>query len=135
MIEHPKVHLFKQLTSHLNFLQPKSSVTVFMNDFESIIRSRHGLVLQSNFSLKSDHFPGCHKEWIPYVGTPLYTIISLFLFISCSEGAPNYRKVDGVPIFGVGIPTETGLQYVLSDLKKSFNKVLLLFVCTKFNIT
>jgi hypothetical protein len=36
--------------------------------------------------LKSDHFPGCHKSYLPK-----------------TEGAPNFRKVEGIPVFGLGI--------------------------------
>ena len=32
------------------------------------------------------------------------------------DGAPNFRKIDGLPVYGVAIPTVLGLRNVLSQL-------------------
>ena len=50
--------------------------------------------------LKSDHFPGCQNMKL----TPLI------------EGAPNFRQIPGLPVYGVAIPTITGLRRVLERL-------------------
>lgn len=32
------------------------------------------------------------------------------------DGAPNFRQVDGLPVYGVAIPTVRGLRNVLDEL-------------------
>lgn len=64
---------------------------------EYVINSRGGSVLGKKTILKSDHFPGCqNKRLRPQV-----------------EGAPNYRQVGSLPVFGVAIPTIDGIRRVL----------------------
>eukprot|EP00271_Cylindrocystis_brebissonii_P022366 TRINITY_DN8584_c2_g1_i1.p1 TRINITY_DN8584_c2_g1~~TRINITY_DN8584_c2_g1_i1.p1 ORF type:complete len:1580 (+),score=309.80 TRINITY_DN8584_c2_g1_i1:485-5224(+) len=64
---------------------------------EDVIISRAGSVLGKKTVIKSDHFPGCqNKRLLPHV-----------------EGAPNYRQVDNLPVFGVAIPTVEGIRNVL----------------------
>uniref|UniRef100_A0A6B2KYI3 Tyrosine specific protein phosphatases domain-containing protein n=1 Tax=Arcella intermedia TaxID=1963864 RepID=A0A6B2KYI3_9EUKA len=80
-------------------LQSSATIPTVLHDEEpgTVVKMRDGPVLQSSHILKSDHFPGCHKDWLPYF-----------------SGAPNFRQVSGFPIFGVGIPTRTGLENVFS---------------------
>eukprot|EP00897_Mesotaenium_endlicherianum_P000190 jgi/Mesen1/10171/ME000076S09681 len=64
---------------------------------EDVIIARNGAVLGRKTVLKSDHFPGCqNKRLLPHV-----------------EGAPNYRQVADLPIYGVAIPTADGIRHVL----------------------
>ncbi|KAL2634189.1 hypothetical protein R1flu_005668 [Riccia fluitans] len=64
---------------------------------EHVIVSRGGAVLGKKTILKSDHFPGCqNKRLLPHI-----------------EGAPNYRQVGGLPVYGVAIPTVEGIRQVL----------------------
>eukprot|EP00879_Flechtneria_rotunda_P018628 GHRR01019549.1.p1 GENE.GHRR01019549.1~~GHRR01019549.1.p1 ORF type:complete len:942 (+),score=356.76 GHRR01019549.1:158-2983(+) len=67
---------------------------------ENVIASRVGDVLIKNTLLKADHFPGCQNTKL----TPLL------------DGAPNFRQVDGLPVYGVAIPTVRGLRNVLDVL-------------------
>ena len=62
-----------------------------------VVASRCGDVLTRATLLKSDHFPGCQNRRL----RPLV------------EGAPNYRQVPGLPVFGVAIPTAAGLRRAL----------------------
>lgn len=64
------------------------------------IQRRTSEVLTANFVMKADHFKGCAK---PGIGPAI-------------DGAPNFRKVDFVNIYGVAIPTRIGVQNVLSSL-------------------
>lgn len=64
---------------------------------EYVINSRGGSVLGKKTILKSDHFPGCqNKRLQPHV-----------------DGAPNYRQVGSLPVYGVAIPTVDGIRRVL----------------------
>eukprot|EP00250_Pteridium_aquilinum_P010976 c19759_g1_i1 orf=495-4313(+) len=64
---------------------------------EYVMNSRGGSVLGKKTILKSDHFPGCqNKRLQPQV-----------------EGAPNYRQVGSLPVYGVAIPTIDGIRRVL----------------------
>ncbi|AAZ13106.1 hypothetical protein, conserved [Trypanosoma brucei brucei TREU927] len=68
---------------------------------------RRGDVLTANYALKADHFPGCQKKGIrPEV---------------C--GAPNFRKVRDVNVYGVAIPTILGIRNILSLLGASFESL------------
>ncbi|KAJ7557303.1 hypothetical protein O6H91_05G121100 [Diphasiastrum complanatum] len=65
---------------------------------ERVIMSRDGSVLGKKTILKSDHFPGCqNKRLQPTI-----------------EGAPNYRQVESLDIYGVAIPTIAGIRRVLN---------------------
>eukprot|EP00899_Mesostigma_viride_P028287 jgi/Mesvir1/8643/Mv02588-RA.1 len=67
---------------------------------ENVVASRSGSVLGKQTILKSDHFPGCHnKRIVPHL-----------------DGAPNFRKVAGVPVYGVAIPTVGGIRAVLHSV-------------------
>jgi len=57
-------------------------------------------VLGRGAILKNDHFPGCQN-------TRLQPLL---------EGAPNFRRVPGLPVYGVGVPTASGLRAVLDEL-------------------
>lgn len=65
---------------------------------DEIVANRKGEVLLPHTILKSDHFPGCQN-------TKLRPLV---------EGAPNFRRVDGLSVYGVAIPTVIGLRNVLS---------------------
>ncbi|RNF20594.1 metal ion binding protein [Trypanosoma cruzi] len=63
----------------------------------------NGDVLTANCMLKADHFPGCQKKGLrPEL---------------C--GAPNFRKVDTINVYGVAIPTLMGIHNILSLLGAS----------------
>ncbi|KAK9804170.1 hypothetical protein WJX73_008272 [Symbiochloris irregularis] len=66
----------------------------------NVVANRTGEVLIKHTLLKSDHFPGCQNKTL----TPLL------------EGAPNFRQVPGLPVYGVAIPTVSGLQLVLDGV-------------------
>ncbi|CCW72255.1 unnamed protein product [Phytomonas sp. Hart1] len=67
------------------------------------VSRRSGEVLTANFCLKADHFPGCQKKGLrPTI---------------C--GAPNFRKVDFVNVYGVAMPTLFGLHNILTILGAS----------------
>eukprot|EP00889_Picochlorum_renovo_P000852 jgi/Picre1/27882/NNA_000845.t1 len=77
---------------------PESSSTKYNAD--EIVANRNGEVLIPHSLLKSDHFPGCQN-------TKLRPLV---------EGAPNFRGIEGLPVFGVAIPTVVGLRNVLALL-------------------
>lgn len=77
-------------------------------DARGVIQTRDGSVLGRNSILKDDHFPGCQNTRL----TPLV------------EGAPNFRQVDGLPVFGVAIPTVSGLRNVLDAVGGKSRRVL-----------
>jgi hypothetical protein len=58
--------------------------------------------------LKDDHFPGCQNLKL----TPLI------------DGAPNFRQMTGIPVYGVAIPTVTGLRNVLDAIGGQSRRVL-----------
>ena len=64
---------------------------------EAVIAMRNGEVLGRQTVLKSDHYPGCQN-------------LNLLERI---EGAPNFREVDGFPVYGVANPTIDGILGVL----------------------
>jgi hypothetical protein len=70
------------------------------NLMKADLSRRSGDVLTANFCLKADHFPGCQKKGL----RPALC------------GAPNFRKVDFVNVYGVAIPTRMGIHNVLSLL-------------------
>ena len=77
---------------------------------EEIVANRGGDVLLRHTILKSDYFPGCHNQKL----TPQL------------DGAPNFRQVAYLPVYGVAIPTVSGLRTVLDFLgaAKGRRKVL-----------
>lgn len=97
---------------------------------EHIVEHRTGSVLLKDTILKSDHFPGiaiairtegkkmhsaaccavteCDSGWCAGChNTKLKPLL---------EGCPNYRQVDGLPVFGVAVPTGRGLRAMLDKL-------------------
>ncbi|EPY20257.1 metal ion binding protein [Strigomonas culicis] len=73
------------------------------NLMKADVSRRCGEVLTANFCMKADHFPGCQKKGLrPVV---------------C--GAPNFRKVRLINVFGVAIPTMMGVHNILSLLGAS----------------
>ncbi|KAL3144047.1 hypothetical protein ABBQ32_003847 [Trebouxia sp. C0010 RCD-2024] len=67
---------------------------------DHIVARRTGNVLIKHTILKSDHFPGCqNKKLLPLI-----------------EGAPNFRQVPELPVYGVAIPTVSGMRLVLDEL-------------------
>ena len=67
---------------------------------EGVVANRSGQVLLPHTLLKGDHFPGCQNLKLK----PLI------------DGAPNFRKIQGLPVYGVAIPTVVGLRNILSQL-------------------
>ncbi|KAK9861491.1 hypothetical protein WJX84_004658 [Apatococcus fuscideae] len=67
---------------------------------DQVVATRRGEVLIKSTILKSDHFPGCqNKKLLPLL-----------------DGAPNFRQVPGLPVYGVAIPTVAGVKRVLDVL-------------------
>jgi hypothetical protein len=113
---------------------------------EHIVATRNGAVLLKHTILKSDHFPGeknvffsshvnvraldgartraacasisrqrsmqtgprCSRCCAGCQNTKLLPLI---------DGCPNFRKVEGLPIFGVAIPTAQGLRLMLDMVR------------------
>lgn len=73
-----------------------------------VVASRRGAVLGRQTVLKDDHFPGCQNMKL----TPLV------------DGAPNFRQMAGLPVYGVAIPTVTGLRNVLDAIGGKSRRVL-----------
>ncbi|KAL6757552.1 inositol hexakisphosphate-domain-containing protein [Haematococcus lacustris] len=69
-------------------------------DADLVIANRSGDVLIKHTVLKADHFPSCHNTKL----TPIL------------EGAPNFRKVEGIQVYGVAIPTVAGLRQVVNTM-------------------
>lgn len=67
---------------------------------EDVIAWRSGDVLIKHTMLKADHFPGCQNMKL----RPLL------------EGAPNFRQIEGLPVYGVAVPTVNGFRNVLEAL-------------------
>jgi hypothetical protein len=67
---------------------------------DEVVAHRSGDVLLRHTILKSDHFPGCQNMRL----TPLL------------DGAPNFRQVPSLPVFGVAIPTVAGLRCALDRM-------------------
>lgn len=78
------------------------------NLMKADVSRRCGDVLTANFCLKADHFPGCQKQGL----RPALC------------GAPNFRKVDLVNVYGVAITTLVGLHNVLALLGASGEPML-----------
>lgn len=70
------------------------------SDVASVINNRTGNVLGRGTILKSDHFPGCQRKGMEVM----------------VDQAPNYRKVSGMEVYGVAIPTVEGICNVLDLL-------------------
>lgn len=73
------------------------------NLMKADVSRRAGDVLTANFCLKADHFPGCQKKGL----RPALC------------GAPNFRKVRLVNVYGVAIATLIGIHNILSLLGAS----------------
>lgn len=67
---------------------------------DAVVAARGGDVLTAATLLKSDHFPGCQNSRL----TPLL------------PGAPNFRQVPGLPVYGLAIPTAAGARAALDAL-------------------
>ena len=64
---------------------------------DAFIASRGGYVLGSHTILKEDHFPGLQSS-----------------ILRRMQGAPNFRQAcEGLPVFGLSIPTVEGIRNVL----------------------
>jgi protein-tyrosine phosphatase len=65
-----------------------------------VLSKRRGSVLGKGTILKGDHFPGAqNKKLRPFI-----------------DGAPNFRQVEGLPVYGVAIPTVDGILNVLKEI-------------------
>ncbi|KAI9099076.1 hypothetical protein K1719_024843 [Acacia pycnantha] len=67
------------------------------SDIGVVAALRTGEVLGSQTVLKSDHCPGCQNPSLP----------------ERVEGAPNFREVPGLPVYGVANPTIDGIRSVI----------------------
>lgn len=70
---------------------------------EDVVARRRGEVLLKHTILKSDHFPGCQNKALS----------------NQLPGAPNFRQVPELPVYGCAIPTVSGLRHVLHALGAS----------------
>ncbi|XP_072951302.1 uncharacterized protein [Typha angustifolia] len=68
-----------------------------------VAATRNGEVLGSQTVLKSDHCPGCQNLSLP----------------ERVEGAPNFRKVPGFPVYGVANPTVDGIRAVIQRISSN----------------
>ena len=66
---------------------------------DAVLAARAGDVLTAGTLLKSDHFPGCQNKRL-----------------ASMRGAPNFRDVPGLPVYGLAIPTAAGARAVLDAL-------------------
>lgn len=64
----------------------------------SRLRRRRGHVLGERTLLMSDHFPGCQLSHLPKV----------------IEGAPNFRGIPGLDVYGCAMPTLAGMRKALA---------------------
>lgn len=95
-----EIHHGPQAALQVSKLQP-----IDRSDPRTLIAHRVGNVLAAGTILKFDHFPGCQRKGLEPV----------------IEGAPNFRKVDGLSVYGVAIPTIDGVQNVLRFLDAAPN--------------
>lgn len=79
-------------------INPPTTVRVASNEEVSIVcrGMRTGQVLRKQTILKADHFPSCYNTSLP----------------EQIEGAPNFRSVHNMPVYGLGAPTLRGLRNV-----------------------
>lgn len=75
-----------------------SKPTIFQVSFSS--QTQHAIILIHPLP---PSYTGCHNSKL----TPIL------------EGAPNFRKIEGLPVYGVAIPTVTGLRNVLNELNSN----------------
>lgn len=78
------------------------------------------LYVPGKVEIKADQFPGR----VHYTGGGLYPSGSLKdpKTVELHANAPNYRKMPGMPIHGVGQPTEKGFEDILKHLKAEKGK-------------
>lgn len=79
-----------------------------VSDQAAVCRTRYGQVLRKQTILKCDHFPSCWNMALP----------------EHIPGAPNFRQVPGLPIYGVGQPTEQGVANVVERCLPKRGKLL-----------
>eukprot|EP00854_Cymbomonas_tetramitiformis_P001478 gene1478-2104_t len=78
-----------------------------------VMEARSGVVLSPLTVLKADPFPTCHTAGLR----------------GQIEGAPNFHRVEGgLPVFGVGVPTKSGMRNVLNAVAKQYPGKRLLWV-------
>ncbi|GJN24153.1 hypothetical protein PR202_gb11875 [Eleusine coracana subsp. coracana] len=70
------------------------------HEMDVVAAMRNGEVLGRLTVLKSDHCPGSHSLNLP----------------KRVEGAPNFRKVPGFPVYGVANPTVDGIRAVIQRI-------------------
>lgn len=106
------VSLRKEVFNILNRLDARGENALKYVNAENLMKAdvsrRSGDVLTANFCLKADHFPGCQKQGL----RPALC------------GAPNFRKVNLVNVYGVAITTLVGLHNVLALLGASEEPLL-----------
>ncbi|TVU46304.1 hypothetical protein EJB05_05830 [Eragrostis curvula] len=70
------------------------------HEMDVVAAMRNGEVLGRQTVLKSDHCPGSHNLNLP----------------ERVEGAPNFRKIHGFPVYGVANPTVDGIRAVIQRI-------------------
>ncbi|KAL3652986.1 hypothetical protein CASFOL_002667 [Castilleja foliolosa] len=81
----------------------KSAVDGCPLEMDQVAALRNGEVLGSQTVLKSDHCPGCQHSSLP----------------ERVDGAPNFREIPGLPVYGVAIPTVDGIRSVIQRIGSS----------------
>ncbi len=85
---------------------PDKLNVVEKNEAKKIVRSRKGEVLKKGLIIKEDQFSTLHNDKLQTKTHGNQPKI---------EGAPNFRKVKGDPIYGTGQPTIEGIKQVLKE--------------------
>jgi len=85
---------------------PEKLEIVKHEDAKKIVRKRDGEVLKKGLIVKQDQFPTMHNEKLQTETHGNQPRI---------PGAPNFRKVEGEPIYGTGQPTIEGIKQVLKE--------------------
>jgi guanylate kinase len=78
------------------------------SEVSQVCRTRYGQVLRKQMIVKQDHFPSCWNKSLPE-------------FV---DGAPNFRQLPGVPIYGVGQPTEAGVARVIERVMPKVGRLV-----------
>jgi protein-tyrosine phosphatase len=104
--------LFLEIDEKPNHALQIDSSIIELESIQGEQVTRSGEVLGVNTVLKNDHFPGCQR-------------MNMKVMI---EGAPNFRKIENEAlygkVYGVAIPTVTGIENVLHYLDAKKNQIL-----------
>jgi len=77
---------------------------------EEVEEELNPIIDLSGYFIKPDHFDGIHvlDEGLEKV-----------------DGAPNFRNIPGFPVYGVGQPSETGMEEIIKKIKKDDNEKII----------